>query len=513
MKTARKQRRGRLISARREVAEQNRIRNGYERNLAKQLVTVFNRIGRRAGEQYQQGGLRTINRNQNTQDLAAVIIPSVRATMTAMIDRFQLVNPKQSPYERFIEQYINTQVGSHIQNIEATTMNQIRKAILEGTEQDLGPEPISRLIRGRVGGQIGRRRAITIARTETHSAASYANNAVAKESGVNLKKRWVSTNDERTREHHRAVNGQEVGMDEDFIVPYKGVDYAMGFAGDPRGGPANVINCRCVIVYFEDEDVVFDDESGQVTEETAKPQPQTKPKISLVPIFAGRISQKNKENMEDEFNAGLTPETARLVEKQDKPREIKRGKGWYAPFAKIIATPTKEVVTSGTTISAGRVLLHEYGHHIDFVLGSPVKAKSNSPEFRRAIDNDLDHLTSQELTSADVMDILLDNKTVDAIKNIDGIKIVTKQSGWTPKFEGAEFLSDVGDAIFKGQIYMDGGFGHGPSYFKKSGNRETEIFANIFALKNNAKAMETARKLFPNVTKIVEDIIQEAADV
>lgn len=257
MKIARKQRRGRLISARREVAEQNRIRNGYERNLAQQLVTVFNRIGRRAGEQYQQGGLRTINRNQNTQDLAAVIIPSVRATMTAMIDRFQLISPKQSQYERFIEQYINTEVGSRIQLMEATTIALIRKAILDGTGEDLGPSQIARLIRERVS-TIGRRRAITIARTETHSAASYANNAVAKEIGIDLKKRWVSTNDERTRAHHRAVNGQEVRMDEDFIIPYKGVDWRLQYAGDPRGGPHNTINCRCVVVYYEEGDEILD---------------------------------------------------------------------------------------------------------------------------------------------------------------------------------------------------------------------------------------------------------------
>ena len=73
---AKKQRRGSLISARREVAEQNRIRNGYERNLAQQLVTAFNRIGLRAGEQYEYGGLRTINRNQITQDLSNAILRS-----------------------------------------------------------------------------------------------------------------------------------------------------------------------------------------------------------------------------------------------------------------------------------------------------------------------------------------------------------------------------------------------------------------------------------------------------
>lgn len=256
-----KQRRGRLISARREVAEQNRIRNGYERNLAKQLVTVFNRIGRRSGEQYQQGGLRTINRNQNRDELAAVIIPSVRATMTAMIDRFTILNLKQSPFERFIEEYINTQVGNRIDLIDAVTIALIRKAILDGTGEDLGPAAIARLIRQRVE-TIGIRRAVTIARTETHSAASFANHAVAQESGINLRKRWVSTNDNRTRKHHRDVNGQQVGMDEDFIIPTPlagGVteDKRLAFAGDPRGGPQNTINCRCVVVYYEEGDEIL----------------------------------------------------------------------------------------------------------------------------------------------------------------------------------------------------------------------------------------------------------------
>ncbi len=88
---------------------------------------------------------------------------------------------------------------------------------------------------------------------------AYANNAVALETGIELKKRWVSTNDERTRKHHRAVNGQEVGMDEDFIIPYNGVDYRLKYSGDPRGGPHNTINCRCVVVYFESGDEIIDE--------------------------------------------------------------------------------------------------------------------------------------------------------------------------------------------------------------------------------------------------------------
>ena len=86
---ARKQRRrGKLISARREVIEQGRIRRGLERNLARQLVTTLDKIAARAGEQYEYNGFRAINRNAILQDLTAVIVPSVRATMTQMVERF-----------------------------------------------------------------------------------------------------------------------------------------------------------------------------------------------------------------------------------------------------------------------------------------------------------------------------------------------------------------------------------------------------------------------------------------
>ena len=104
-----KQRRGRLLSARREVTEQNRIRNGYERNLAQQLITTFNRIGKRSSDQYEYGGISAINQRLIINELTDVIVPSVRAVMTAMIDRFVLLRQKQSPFETYLDEYINTQ--------------------------------------------------------------------------------------------------------------------------------------------------------------------------------------------------------------------------------------------------------------------------------------------------------------------------------------------------------------------------------------------------------------------
>ena len=66
-------------------------------------------------------------------------------------------------------------------------------------------------------------------------------------------KQWVAVNDTRTRSTHSEANGQRVHMDEKFNVGGAEMDYA----GDPAGGAKNVINCRCVIIYADEEDDVL----------------------------------------------------------------------------------------------------------------------------------------------------------------------------------------------------------------------------------------------------------------
>ena len=66
------------------------------------------------------------------------------------------------------------------------------------------------------------------------------------------KKRWLATQDERSRPSHLAVGGTTIPIEEDFIVG----GARMGYAGDPRGGARNVINCRCVILYTSDLDEI-----------------------------------------------------------------------------------------------------------------------------------------------------------------------------------------------------------------------------------------------------------------
>ncbi len=53
---------------------------------------------------------------------------------------------------------------------------------------------------------------------------------------------WHATQDDRTRDSHAEMDGQEVAMGESFIT---GNGNALEFPGDPNGPPEEVINCRC----------------------------------------------------------------------------------------------------------------------------------------------------------------------------------------------------------------------------------------------------------------------------
>ena len=67
----------------------------------------------------------------------------------------------------------------------------------------------------------------------------------AKATGLRLEKVWLATNDARTRDTHRQLDGQVVPVDADFIVNGK----QMSKPGDPRGGAREVVNCRCAVEY------------------------------------------------------------------------------------------------------------------------------------------------------------------------------------------------------------------------------------------------------------------------
>ena len=92
--------------------------------------------------------------------------------------------------------------------------------------------------------KIGYNNAVRIARTEGHriqvqSAMDACHKAAEK--GANVVKQWDSTLDNRTRPSHQKVDGEIRELDEPF-------SNKLMYPGDPSGGAAEVVNCRCALL-------------------------------------------------------------------------------------------------------------------------------------------------------------------------------------------------------------------------------------------------------------------------
>ena len=125
--------------------------------------------------------------------------------------------------------------------LESKLTNQLTSGIIQG--DSIGD--IARRIRSVYESNLSD--SIRIARTETTKVESDARMNVGKEAenmGFKVYKKWIATEDERTRPAHHHADGQIVPLDQPFDVGGEKLMYP----GDDSGSGWNVINCRCTIV-------------------------------------------------------------------------------------------------------------------------------------------------------------------------------------------------------------------------------------------------------------------------
>lgn len=163
---------------------------------------------------------------------------------------------KQEQENAYIESIFQRLSGAWIADnalrrstLVANTSKDLIKSILEsGYSEGLLNAEIARKMRKAVP-VMSRFRAATISITETHNAATFADlkstSIYNDEFNLELKKEWVATEDERTREAHNDADGQKVDMDDSFIVGGE----SLSRPGDDTGSAENIIRCRCSLGY------------------------------------------------------------------------------------------------------------------------------------------------------------------------------------------------------------------------------------------------------------------------
>lgn len=159
-------------------------------------------------------------------------------------------------FEQVAREWISTMGANKVTPIINTTQKQavriIRAATQAGWDAGEGQRQVGeRIMRAMTeeAGVLSRWRANVIARTETHTAAQAAGYEAEASLGLDLRKQWVASFDERTRESHAQANGQTVGHSDFYDV---GGSPAL-YPGDMSLPPEEVINCRCVSVAVVEE--------------------------------------------------------------------------------------------------------------------------------------------------------------------------------------------------------------------------------------------------------------------
>lgn len=232
----------------------------WEDRFADELDSLFRAEGERVARAYAQGqeaALRAISEDE-WADLFHVFYEEIigaygQEAADQLLRGMSSTSPEGrkdfvfNPQALFVQSWINRWAVEKVTEITDTTREALRQVVGQGIAEGQTSPEIARSIRGMYGHWTDEtmdvRRSLMIARTESGSAANYAQQAAAEavqsETGLRIEKTWVSSRDDRVRDSHWLVDGETVPLDQPF-------SNGLMQPGDPDGSAADVINCRCV---------------------------------------------------------------------------------------------------------------------------------------------------------------------------------------------------------------------------------------------------------------------------
>ena len=310
------------INKRKEYKEQLRLFITLSNNVRRKIRKHFKDYGDLAESLFDDiGEVPNEYYDDYYNDMLTILSASARQVIITMGNRLHRTRiiKKSDEIDPVIVDYVGTQTAQNVRNITETTRKDIQKQISLGLETGLSNPQISKNIRKSTG--FSPKRATLIARTESHQAMNYGNQEVAKRLGLKKPvKEWASALDERARSWHVNMNGVQVGIDEPFkiMTPVAGggvVEKELQYAGDANGGATNVINCRCFVLYYDEEDLTTGDTTTREIVE-----PESEPTIAILDRQPDSTAVNPTSVSKPITGSALTIESGTKVRKELKER-------------------------------------------------------------------------------------------------------------------------------------------------------------------------------------------------
>ena len=223
-----------------------------EFNKYNRLNKELNRIAQMLTQDY-RGVAKIIKQSQQNAYIEKFMMSLFLYEMASQTP-MQFDVPTQAIIQKAIEQPIELiQLIPTLDRHRSNVLKKIRLEITRGIINGKGYTYIAKALRNDLG--MSKAQSVRVARTETGRALSQAgldSAMVAKENGLDMKKRWYATKDTRTRDTHRHLDGTSVDIEDNF--------HSSGCVGPAPKlfvGVASAkenINCRCKLLYYIDED-------------------------------------------------------------------------------------------------------------------------------------------------------------------------------------------------------------------------------------------------------------------
>jgi len=230
--------------------QQDRLRRPFEKQWSNSLKNYFKQYALGIKEAYRNGSQIMLDMELRKQADTLRLIFKVQYTIIGNAFRDYALGTLflkafDDDFDKALSEFIDENTATWVTEIDETTRKRMAKVISNSYNDGLSTEETSVALRNMILG-MGAYRANLISRTESHRVASFANEQVAVNMNIsNTNKEWVAIQDARTRLTHSIAAGQKVPLEENFVV---GGD-RLKYPGDPKGSPAETINCRCAVIY------------------------------------------------------------------------------------------------------------------------------------------------------------------------------------------------------------------------------------------------------------------------
>jgi len=180
-----------------------------------------------------------------------LLFPSIKLISDAVIKNTFMSGWEDAEKQLARNLMVNTGAITFLQNYTFGNIKDLTNEIANDLRAELergiiAGEGISKL-KDRVGKvfNVGKNRAEMIARTETNNAENQGKLQAFKSTGKDMKKKWIATIDARTSEICKRLNGQVVGINENFKD-------SSGWEGP---SPSAHVNCRSTMIFITEEEL------------------------------------------------------------------------------------------------------------------------------------------------------------------------------------------------------------------------------------------------------------------